>query len=260
MNEEIKQPTAAMLVIGDEILSGRTREANAHYLAGVLTEMGIGLTEVRVVPDVAGVITSTVNEMRGRVDYLFTSGGIGPTHDDITADNVAAAFGVKIDVRADALAILTAYYETTGREINEARLRMARIPDGATLIENPLSHAPGFILGNVYVMAGVPAIFKVMLDGVRPRLTGGAPVLSHAFRVEAPEGDLAGPLGKLAETYPEVSMGSYPFYSKGPGATLILRSADRVVLNVAVAALRVILVGLGVTFEETPPELDGAGA
>ena len=260
MSEEIKQPTAAMLVIGDEILSGRTREANAHYLAGVLTKMGIGLTEIRVVPDVAGAIATAVNEMRGRVDYLFTSGGIGPTHDDITSDSVAAAFGVNIDVRADALAILTAHYETTGREINEARLRMARIPDGATLIENPLSHAPGFILGNVHVMAGVPAIFRVMLDGVRPRLTGGAPLLSHAFRVEAPEGDLAGPLGKLAERHPEVSMGSYPFYSKGPGATLILRCSDRAALSRAVEALRAILTGLGVAFEETPPELDGAGA
>jgi molybdenum cofactor synthesis domain-containing protein len=258
MSEGTKQPTAAMLVIGDEILSGRTRETNAHYLAGVMTEMGIRLTEIRVVPDDHGVIVAAVNELRGRVDYLFTSGGIGPTHDDITADSIAAAFGARIDVRADALAILTAHYESTGREINEARLRMARIPDGAALIENPLSHAPGFILGNVHVMAGVPAIFKVMLDGIRPRLTGGPPVLSHAFRVEMPEGDLAGPLGKLAEAHPDVSMGSYPFYSKGPGATLILRCADRAALGRAVEALRVVLAGLGVAFEETPPELDGA--
>jgi len=258
MSEETKQPTAAMLVIGDEILSGRTRESNAHYLAVVMTELGVDLTEIRVVPDDHGVIVAAVNELRGRVDYLFTSGGIGPTHDDITADSIAAAFGARIDVRADALAIMTAYYESTGREINEARLRMARIPDGAALIGNPLSHAPGFILGNVHVMAGVPAIFKVMLDGIRPQLTGGPPVLSHAFRVEAPEGDLAGPLGKLAETYPEVSMGSYPFYSKGPGATLILRCADRAALGRAVEALRAVLAGMGVTAEETPPELAGA--
>ena len=242
-----------MLVIGDEILSGRTRDANAHHLAGVMTEIGIRLTEIRVVPDDPGVISGAVNELRRRVDYLFTSGGIGPTHDDITADCVAAAFGVGIDVRADARTILEAYYGSTGRELNEARLRMARIPDGAELIENPISHAPGFILGNVHVMAGVPAIFKVMLEGIRPRLKGGAPMLSHSFRVEAPEGDLAGPLRALAEANREVSMGSYPFYSKGPGAVLVLRSADRAALGRAADALRAVLGGMGVAVEETPP-------
>ncbi|MEE8455940.1 MAG: molybdopterin-binding protein [Limibaculum sp.] len=249
----MKQPTAAMLVIGDEILSGRTRDANAHHLAGVMTEIGIRLAEIRVVSDDAGVIAGAVNELRGRVDYLFTSGGIGPTHDDITADCVAAAFGVGIDVRADARAILERYYGATGRELNEARLRMARIPDGAELIENPISHAPGFILGNVHVMAGVPAIFKVMLEGLRPRLKGGDPMLSHSFRVEAPEGDLAGPLRALAEAYPGVSMGSYPFFRNGPGAVLVLRSADRAALGRAADALRVVLDGMGVEVEETPP-------
>ena len=247
------QPTAAMLVIGDEILSGRTRDANAHHLAGVMTEIGIRLVEIRVVPDDAEVIADAVNELRGRVDYLFTSGGIGPTHDDITADCVAAAFGVGIDVRADARAILERYYGATGRELNEARLRMARIPDGAELIENPISHAPGFILGNVHVMAGVPAIFKVMLEGLRPRLKGGDPMLSHSFRVEAPEGDLAGPLRALAEAHREVSMGSYPFYRTGPGAVLVLRSADRAALGRAADALRAVLGGMGVAVEETPP-------
>ncbi len=249
----MKQPTAAMLVIGDEILSGRTRDANAHHLAGVMTGIGIRLAEIRVVPDDPDIIASAVNELRGRVDYLFTSGGIGPTHDDITADCVAAAFGVGIDVRADARAILERYYGATGRELNAARLRMARIPDGAELIENPISHAPGFILGNVHVMAGVPAIFKVMLEGLRPRLKGGDPILSHSFRVEAPEGDLAGPLGALAEAHPEVSMGSYPFYRKGPGAALILRSADRAALGRAADALRAVLEGMAVEVEETPP-------
>ena len=255
MEPGTSQPTAAMLVIGDEILSGRTREANAHHLAGVMTAMGIRLDEIRVVPDIAEVIIAAVNGMRGRVDYLFTSGGIGPTHDDITADSIAAAFGVGIDVRADALAIMEAYYATTGREVNAARLRMARIPDGATLIDNPLSHAPGFILGNVHVMAGVPSIFQVMLEGLRPRLRGGPPILSHAFRVEAPEGDLAGPLGALAEAYPDVSMGSYPF--QGPGATLILRSTDRAGLAQAADALRGVLAGMGVTVSETPPGSSG---
>ena len=247
-------PTAAMLVIGDEILSGRTREANGHHLAGVMTEMGIRLTEIRVVPDDREVIVAAVNALRGQVDYLFTSGGIGPTHDDITADCIAAAFGVGIDVRADARAILEAYYATTGRELNEARLRMARIPAGAALIDKPISHAPGFVLGNVHVMAGVPAIFNMMLEGLRPKLTGGPPVLSHAFRVEAPEGDIAGPLGALALAHPQVSMGSYPFYSIGPGATLILRCSDRAALGRAADALCAVLAGMGVTVGETPPE------
>ncbi len=249
----MKQPTAAMLVIGDEILSGRTRDANAHHLAGVMTEIGVRLAEIRVVPDDPDAIAGAVNEMREGVDYLFTSGGIGPTHDDITADCVAAAFGVAIDVRADARAILERYYAATGREINAARLRMARIPDGAELIDNPLSHAPGFTLGNVHVLAGVPAVFKVMLEGLRSRLKGGPPMLSHSFRVEAPEGDLAGPLGALAAAHREVSMGSYPFYRKGPGAALILRCTDRAALGRAADALRAVLEGMGVDVEETPP-------
>lgn len=254
MMQDGTDPTAAMLVIGDEILSGRTREANAHHLAGVMTEIGIRLTEIRVVPDDREVIVAAVNALRGQVDYLFTSGGIGPTHDDITADCIAAAFGVAIDVRDDARAIMEAYYATTGRELNEARLRMARIPQDAALIDNPISHAPGFILGNVYVMAGVPAIFNVMLEGLRPQLVGGPPVLSHAFRVEAPEGDIAGPLGALAAAHPQVSMGSYPFYNKGPGATLILRSSDRAALASAADALRAVVAGMGVKVGETPPE------
>ncbi|MDH3665596.1 MAG: molybdopterin-binding protein [Paracoccaceae bacterium] len=247
------QPTAAMLVIGDEILSGRTREANAHHLAGVMTGMGIQLTEIRVVADDWDTIIQAVNALRAQVDNLFTSGGIGPTHDDITADCVAAAFGAPIDVRADALAILQAHYTATGRTLNEARLRMARIPDGATLIENPVSHAPGFSLGNVHVMAGVPAIFQAMLESLRPRLTGGDLVLSYAFRVEAPEGDLAGPLGELAAAHPKVSMGSYPFYTTGPGATLILRASDRDALNAAADGLRAVLSEMGVPVAETPP-------
>lgn len=252
-------PHAAMLVIGDEILSGRTREANAHHLAGVMTELGIRLEEIRVVPDRREAIVAAVNELRARVDYLFTSGGIGPTHDDITADCVAEAFGAPIDVRDDARAILETYYASTGRELNEARLRMARIPEGAALIENPLSHAPGFVLGNVHVMAGVPSIFAVMLEGLRPRLRGGPRLLSHAFRVEAPEGDLAGPLREVAEAHPDVAMGSYPFYGFGPGATLILRSTDRMLLAAAAGALREALCALAVKFSETPPNGGPAG-
>ena len=166
-------PTAAMLVIGDEILSGRTRDANMHYLAGELARVGIDLEEVRIVSDKAPRIVAALNALRGGYDHVFTSGGIGPTHDDITADAVAAAFGVGIGVRDDARAILAAHYQRTGLELNAARLRMARIPDGAALIDNPVSSAPGFSLGNVHVMAGVPAVFQAMVASVLPGFAGG---------------------------------------------------------------------------------------
>jgi len=245
------QPTAAMLVIGDEILSGRTRDANAHHLAGVLTELGIRLAEIRVVPDERSRIVEALRALSATHDMVFTSGGIGPTHDDITADCVAHAMGAPIGVRDDARAILEAYYGAGG--LNEARLRMARIPEGATLIENPLSQAPGFSLGNVHVMAGVPAIFEVMLAGLRPKLKGGAPVLSHAFRVAVPEGDLAAPLGRLAEAHPGLSIGCYPFFRGGLGATVILRSADPEALAAGAEAARATLGALTAEIEETPP-------
>jgi len=246
------QPTAAMLVIGDEILSGRTRDTNAHHLAGVMTGLGVRLIEIRMVPDGQDEIVDAINTLRAKVDHVFTSGGIGPTHDDITADAVAAAFGVPIDVRDDALAILKARYAKMRTEINAARLRMARIPDGAALIENPVSGAPGFTLGNVHVMAGVPAIFEAMLESLRPLIAGGPPVLSHSLRCEIPEGDLAGPLGEVAAAFPDVAMGSYPF--GGRGSILVLRSPDRARLAEAVAALRAALVPLGGAVSETGPE------
>ncbi len=257
MGETGRTPTAAMLVIGDEILSGRTRDANAHHLAGVLTEIGVRLVEIRVVPDEAAAITGAVGELKARVDYLFTSGGIGPTHDDITADCVAAAFGAPIGVRADARALLEAHYGASGRELNESRLRMARIPEGAELIENPVSVAPGFILGNVHVMAGVPEIFRAMLEGLRPQLAGGPPLLNHTFQVDAPEGDVAGPLRALAGEHPGVSMGSYPFYRQRPGANVVLRSTDAAALARAAEALRGSLEAAELDFAEMPP---GAGA
>jgi molybdenum cofactor synthesis domain-containing protein len=245
------QHTAAMLVIGDEILSGRTREANVHHLAGVLSGIGIRLVEIRVVEDRREAIVEAVRALAARADHLFTSGGIGPTHDDVTADAVAEAMGAAIGVRDDARAILESYYGPDG--VNEARLRMARIPDGAELIENPLSQAPGFVLGNVHVMAGVPAIFREMLEGLRPRLRGGAPLLAHAFRVPVPEGDLAGTLGTLAAAHPGVAIGCYPFYRGGLGATVILRSADRAALAAAATAARDALGVLTGAIEETPP-------
>lgn len=220
-------PTAAMLVIGDEILSGRTRDSNMHYLANELTRVGITLAEVRVVPDDQEAIVAGVRALSAAYDHLFTSGGIGPTHDDITADAVALAMRVAITHRADAMKLLGAHYERSGLPFNEARQRMARIPDGATLIENPVSVAPGFTVGNVHVMAGVPKIFEAMLAGLLPTLTGGAPLLSQSLRVERGEGEIAGPFGALASEFPDLSMGSYPFTVNGAhGTNLVIRGTD----------------------------------
>ena len=246
------QPTAAMLVIGDEVLSGRTREGNGWHLAKVLTEAGVSLMEMRVVSDHSGAIIDAVRTLSETYDYVFTSGGIGPTHDDITADSVAAAFDTPIDVRDDARAILEAFYKAG--ELNEARLRMARIPDGAKLIPNPVSQAPGFILGNVHVMAGVPAVFQAMVEEIRPTLRGGAPMLSWSLRVAAPEGELAKPLGEVAAAHPAISFGSYPFFrGGGAGVTLVARATDRTVLEQGVSALRNELSAMNISVEETPP-------
>jgi molybdenum cofactor synthesis domain-containing protein len=220
-------PTAAMLVIGDEILSGRTRDSNMHYLAGELTRIGISLREVRVVADVHDEIVAAVRALSAKYTHLFTSGGIGPTHDDITADAVAAAMGAAISQRADAMALLQAHYDRSGLPFNEARQRMARIPDGATLIDNPVSTAPGFTIGNVHVMAGVPSIFQAMVASVLPKLTGGPPLLSQSLRVNRGEGEIAGPFGVLAAEFPELSMGSYPFIQNGAhGTNLVIRGTD----------------------------------
>ena len=231
-------PTAAMLVIGDEILSGRTRDANMHHLAGELTAVGIDLVEVRVVSDNQSAIIAAVKALASSHDNVFTSGGIGPTHDDITADSIAAAFDVPIDIRDDARALLQAHYDRSGQELNEARLRMARIPDGATLIDNPVSTAPGFTLQNVHVMAGVPSVFKAMVASVLTTLTTGEPLLSRSLRVIRGEGDIAGPLGVFAAAHPDLSVGSYPFQDKGVyGANLVLRGKDATVLDKAVDEL-----------------------
>lgn len=231
-------PTAAMLVIGDEILSGRTRDGNTHYLAGELTQRGIRLAEARVVPDEQPAIIEAVNALRARWDHVFTSGGIGPTHDDITADAMAAAFGVAITHRADAMALLQAHYDRAGLEFNAARQRMARIPDGAALIDNPVSTAPGFTLGNVHVMAGVPNIFQAMVASVLPTITGGQPLLSQSLRVNRGEGEIAGPFGALAAEFPDLSMGSYPFIQNGAhGTNLVIRGTDPGLVDQAMTRL-----------------------
>jgi molybdenum cofactor synthesis domain-containing protein len=238
MEAHMPNPTAAMLVIGDEILSGRTRDSNMHFLAGELTKHGISLTEVRVVSDDRNAIVAAVTALDAAYDHVFTSGGIGPTHDDITAEAIAAAFGVPISQRADAMALLAAHYERSGLPFNEARQRMARIPDGAALIDNPISTAPGFSLGSVHVMAGVPNIFQAMVASVLPTLTGGAPLLSQSLRVDRGEGEVAGPFGALAEAFPDLSMGSYPFTQNGAyGTNLVIRGTDAARIDAAMTQL-----------------------
>ena len=234
----MSNPTAAILVIGDEILSGRTRDANMHYLAGELATKGIDLKEARIVPDVQDAIVAALNALRARYDHVFTSGGIGPTHDDITADAVAAAFGLPLHVRDDARDLLARHYDRSGLEFNEARMRMARIPEGAVLIDNPISAAPGFSMQNVHVMAGVPNIFQAMVASLLPRLTGGRPLLSQTLRIERGEGSVAKPLAALAAEFDDLSFGSYPFIQNGAyGTNIVVRGSDAGRLDAAMARL-----------------------
>lgn len=234
----MSNPSAAMLVIGDEILSGRTKDTNTNYLACALTAAGIDLKEARVVSDEHDRIVAAVQALSAAYDHVFTSGGIGPTHDDITADAVGAAFGAHVGIRDDARALLAAHYKRQGMEFNDARKRMARIPDGATLIDNPVSIAPGFTIGNVHVMAGVPKVFHAMVATVLPTLTGGQPLLSETLRVFIGEGDIAGPLGALAQAHPDLSIGSYPFQKDGVyGSNLVVRGTEADRLKAVVGEL-----------------------
>jgi molybdenum cofactor synthesis domain-containing protein len=236
--------TAAILVIGDEILSGRTKDKNSGYIAEYLTNIGIDLREVRVVPDVEDEIVAALNALRHRYTHVFTTGGIGPTHDDITADAVARAFGVSIDVDERAVAMLLE--RIAKADLNEARLRMARIPAGATLIANSVSKAPGFTIGNVHVMAGVPNIMHAMLDVVAPTLQTGTKMLSRSIAAGLKEGDIAGAFGAVQARFPDVSMGSYPGFQEGVGftTTLVLRSRDESRLGEAEAAVNAMLADL----------------
>jgi molybdenum cofactor synthesis domain-containing protein len=231
--------TAALLVIGDEILSGRTRDANIHYIASHFTRIGIQLKEVRVVADEQAAIVAAVNELRARYTYLVTTGGIGPTHDDITADAVAAAFGIEIEMNAEAKNLLEAYFERRGVERTPARMRMARIPLGASLIRNAVSVAPGFMVGNVIVLAGVPDIMQVMLDDVTSRLVTGKKIQSVTIMVARPEGDVADLFATHQKTFPDVAMGSYPsFTGTGFNTQLVLRSTNLAQLTAASDALK----------------------
>ena len=236
--------TAAVLVIGDEILSGRTKDKNIGYIAEFLTTIGIDLKEVRVVPDEEAEIIGALDALRNRYTYVFTTGGIGPTHDDITADCVAKAFGVAIDYHPEALGLLKANWAARGIEPNEARMRMARIPAGAVLIHNKVSTAPGFRIGNVHVMAGVPSIMQAMLDEVAPTLKTGVKVLSESVRADLREGDIGSPLGEIAKAHPETMIGSYPFVDeKGePNTNLVIRSRDAQKLAAAKSDVEAMLV------------------
>ena len=240
-------PTAAMLAIGDELLSGRTKDKNIAHLAEVMAAIGIDLIEVRIVGDDQAAIVDAVNALRERATYLFTSGGIGPTHDDITADAIAAAFGVPCEHDSDAMALLERHYAATGREFTDARRRMARMPRGATHIENPVSVAPGFVVGNVHVMAGVPPVFQAMLDAVVPTLKHGRALAGETIEVPPGigEGDLGGPLAEIDGAFPDVSIGSYPRFENGTHTVrIVLRSRDDATLRDAADAVRAMLTAL----------------
>ena len=237
----MEQPTASMLVIGDELLSGRTQDANMHHLANKLTEIGINLSEARFIRDDAAVIVSNMVELSTKFDYLFTSGGIGPTHDDITTDCVAEAFGRQVSVRSDAFNILKKYYDGKGIELNEARLRMARIPEKADLIENIISGAPGYIIENVYVMAGVPRIFQSMLQTVLPNLKKGTPTLSISIKLYKGEGDIALELEQIVKAFSKLTFGSYPFNENGiHGTNIVIRGKDKKLMIKAEEKVRTI--------------------
>ena len=236
--------TAGVLVIGDEILSGRTKDQNIGFIAEYLTNIGIDLREVRVVADDEAVIIEALDALRARYHYVFTTGGIGPTHDDVTADAVAKAFGVGIDHHPEVVARFRERF--TEAELNEARLRMTRIPDGAELIQSATILAPGFKIGNVIVLAGVPSIMQAMMDIVSPKLKSGPRMLSETIRANAREGDIGGPLRALAEAHPEAIIGSYPFLDEDrkPNTNLVVRSRDPEQLRVAVAAVKEMLTTL----------------
>jgi molybdenum cofactor synthesis domain-containing protein len=242
-----ENPTACLLVIGNEILSGRTQDTNIKYLAIRLSELGIPLREVRVIPDVAETIVTTVNEARARFDHVFTTGGIGPTHDDITSECVAAAFGVPWEAHSEAWARLERHYKPG--EFNAARQRMATMPRGAELIDNPISVAPGFTVGNVHVMAGVPRVMQAMFETLASKLRGGPPVVMRAVHTErVAEGAIAERLAEIQSRYPGLDIGSYPYYrASGNGVAIVAKGTDPEAANAAIAEVTTLMRELGGT-------------
>jgi molybdenum cofactor synthesis domain-containing protein len=235
--------TAAVLVIGDEILSGRTKDKNIGYIADYMTALGIDLKEVRVVSDDENAVVTALNALRSAYTYVFTTGGIGPTHDDITADCIAKAFGVELEFHPEAVAIMKERVAKMGGELNEARMRMTRIPKGGALVHNKVSGAPGFWIGNVITMAGIPAVMNAMLDEVAPKLRTGVKMISESIRADAREGDVGTELGAIAKAHPDTIIGSYPFVDDkgGPNTNLVIRSRDPEKLAAAKAAIEAML-------------------
>lgn len=251
--QEQDQPVeAALLIIGDEILSGRTRDANLSYLAIWLNEVGVQLAEVRVVRDIEQEIADAINALRKAYSYVFTTGGIGPTHDDITIDSIAHALDVAVVTDPGADALLRSYYK--GDDYTPARQRMARVPDGATLIENPVSIAPGVRVENIFILAGVPKIMQAMLEGIRPHIKGGKSVLSNAVTIFAPESRMAEGLGAIQVDIPDVAIGSYPFFKEGASGTqIVIRSTQQDKIDAAMN--RVVTLAEGFGFKLEPVEL-----
>ncbi len=249
-------PTTCLVIIGNEVLSGRTQDANIKHLATRLGELGLPLREVRVIPDVTDRIVDTINEVRARYDHVFTTGGIGPTHDDITSECVAAAFGVPWEAHPEAMRLLAEMYEARGVEFNEARRRMAMMPRGARLIDNPVSVAPGFSIGNVHVMAGVPSIMRAMFERLVPELPTGVVVQSRALHaLKMAEGGIAGPLSRIASAHPSVDIGSYPFYrGETNGVAIVARGTDAAELDMVTGEVDGMIREAGfVVIEGEPP-------
>ena len=240
-----KTVTAALAIIGNEVLSGRTQDANLKYLAENLNAIGVRLMEVRVIPDIEDVIVKTVNALRADFDYVFTTGGIGPTHDDITSAAVAKAFGLELLRDPEAERLVRSNYAKP-EDVTPARLKMAEVPAGATLLMNPVSKAPGFRVENVYVLPGVPRIMQVMFDLIRHELIGGEPMLSREIRAHLPEGKMGGPLGEIQDRFPDAELGSYPFYREGRmGASIVVRHHDKARLDAAAAEVYAMMRALG---------------
>ena len=245
MDQTQSAPTAAMLAIGDELLSGRTRDKNIGHLATALTQQGIDLKEVRIVPDEDDEIAAAVNALRERYTYVFTSGGIGPTHDDITADAIGKAFGLDVEHNAAAMEILQRHYSKNDMDFTTARMRMARMPVGSALIDNPVSKAPGFIIGNVHVMAGVPAVFQAMVENVLATLEGGQLIQSETVVCPFGEGTIGDPLGEIQHANPDTSIGSYPKFEDGKFYTnIVIRSRNAEAIRAAKAEVEAMLAGL----------------
>jgi molybdenum cofactor synthesis domain-containing protein len=232
-----RDTTAAVLIIGNEILSGKTQDANLSFIGKALARLGVRLVEARVIRDEPAVIADVVNSLRRSYDYVFTTGGIGPTHDDLTAESIALAFGVELVLDEDAARRIG----RGSRDLNPARLKMAMIPEGASLIDNPISHAPGFRMDNVFVMAGIPSIAQAMFGAIEHELEGGAPILSESVDLYRREGDIAAPLDEIAKRYPDVEIGSYPFSREGRfGASIVARGTDRARIDAAIAEVAVL--------------------